>query len=107
MSKFLKFIETGLKHRDSGLGDRSTYIGASDVGQCPKKSYLSKLFKPEYDLKQHIVFMQRQQRTHPIRQRCVAQALSTWIRHHLRSKPITPSGNQRSEQLARAVQTRE
>ncbi len=57
MSKFLKFIETGLKHRDSGLGDRSTYIGASDVGQCPKKSYLSKLFKPEYDLKQHIVFM--------------------------------------------------
>ena len=54
---------------------------------------------------QHIVFVLRQQRTHPIRQRRVAQALCARIRHHLRSELTTPSGNERSEKLACTVHT--
>jgi CRISPR-associated exonuclease Cas4 len=53
---FLKFIEEGLKNADSGLGDRSQYVGASDVGQCLKKSYLQKTKGSDYSLKQLIIF---------------------------------------------------
>lgn len=44
MSKtpLLDFLKVGLENTDSGLGDRSLYVGSSDVGQCPKKSFLSK-----------------------------------------------------------------
>ena len=38
------------------LGDRSTYIGASDIGGCLRKVFLSKQQKPDYDIAQHIVF---------------------------------------------------
>jgi len=56
MSSFLNFLETGLKNKDSGLGDRSKYIGSSDVGQCPKKSYLSKTVGETHELKQLLIF---------------------------------------------------
>lgn len=52
----LDFLMVGLKNADSGLGDRSKYIGSSDIGQCPKKSYLSKLNKVEYNQKQLLIF---------------------------------------------------
>ncbi len=32
------------------LGDRSTYLGASDVGACPRKTILTKLNPPQADL---------------------------------------------------------
>ena len=32
------------------LGDRSTYLGASDIGACPRKTILSKLNPPQPDL---------------------------------------------------------
>jgi len=32
------------------LGDRATYLGASDIGSCPRKTILSKLNPPEHDL---------------------------------------------------------
>lgn len=50
------FLEKGLKNTDSGLGDRSTYIGSSDIGQCMKKSYLSKTLGEEHNLKQLVIF---------------------------------------------------
>ena len=33
------------------LGDRTAYIGASDIGQCPRKAILSKALPKPYDLK--------------------------------------------------------
>ncbi len=38
------------------LGDRSAYIGASDIGQCPRKVIMSKLFPQPISLEQQIVF---------------------------------------------------
>ena len=38
------------------LGDRSQYIGASDIGGCPFKTVMSKRNPPKYDLKQQIIF---------------------------------------------------
>lgn len=32
------------------LGDRATYLGASDIGSCPRKTILNKLNTPESDL---------------------------------------------------------
>lgn len=32
------------------LGDRAAYLGASDIGACPRKTILSKLNPPEADL---------------------------------------------------------
>jgi len=56
VNPFLTFLADGLASADSGLGDRSKYIGSSDIGQCLRKSYLSKLTKEEHALKQLIVF---------------------------------------------------
>jgi len=55
------YIETNLpkvlaKDTQNSLGDRSKYIGASDIGSCLRKAYLSKKQKVEYDIAQHIVF---------------------------------------------------
>ena len=50
------FLESGLKNTDSGLGDRSKYIGSSDIGQCMKKSYLSKTIGERHDLTQLLIF---------------------------------------------------
>lgn len=55
MGKFLKFLESGLKSA-SGLGDRSSYVGASDVGQCLKKAYLSKKIGEDHSFQQLMVF---------------------------------------------------
>lgn len=57
----LKAIEVGLQKftkqdTQNTLGDRSKYIGASDIGTCLKKAYLSKLNPVENDLKQMIIF---------------------------------------------------
>ncbi len=52
----LNFIKNGLDNTDSGLGDRSKYIGSSDIGQCFKKSYLSKTIGEEHSLKQLLIF---------------------------------------------------
>lgn len=38
------------------LGDRTKYIGASDIGSCLRKAYLSKKHIVEYDIPQYIVF---------------------------------------------------
>jgi CRISPR-associated exonuclease Cas4 len=56
MGALLKFLEIGLRNTDSGLGDRSKYIGSSDIGQCPKKSYLSKTVGETHELKQLLIF---------------------------------------------------
>ena len=41
---------------ESSLGDRSTYIGASDVTSCLRKAYLSKIQPVEHSLEQMIIF---------------------------------------------------
>jgi len=61
MSKLEKFIEMNLpkvlaEDTANSLGDRSKYIGASDIGSCLRKGYLSKVQKVEHDIAQHIVF---------------------------------------------------
>lgn len=38
------------------LGDRTKYIGASDIGSCLRKAYLSKKHVVEHDIAQYIVF---------------------------------------------------
>jgi len=46
-----EILHEGLLNADFGdLGDRSTYVGASDVGGCPRKVVFSKLEEPQYDL---------------------------------------------------------
>lgn len=56
MSIFLKLIEDGLQKKSSeksttDLGERSRYIGASDLPRCVRQSVLKKLEESEYDLK--------------------------------------------------------
>lgn len=56
-----KIIETCLpqiaaEKGKADLGDRSSYIGASDIGQCPRKTIMSKLFPQGVTLEQQIVF---------------------------------------------------
>lgn len=61
MSKLEQFIAKNLPkvlaaETASSLGDRSKYIGASDVGSCLLKAYLGKTQHVEHDIAQHIVF---------------------------------------------------
>ena len=56
-----KIIETCLPQIASekgfaDLGNRSEYIGASDVGQCPRKTIMGKLFPQPITIEQQIVF---------------------------------------------------
>jgi CRISPR-associated exonuclease Cas4 len=44
------------KDTADALGDRSTYIGASDISGCLRKGYLSKTQKVEHSMQQLIVF---------------------------------------------------
>jgi len=45
----------GLETKET-LGDRNTYIGASDIGGCPFKTVMSKRNPPKISLKQQIIF---------------------------------------------------
>lgn len=61
MTKLDVFINKNLpkvlaEHTVNSLGDRSTYIGASDIGGCLRSAYLGKKQKVDYDIAQHIVF---------------------------------------------------
>ena len=56
-----KIIETALpalaaEKGKADLGDRAKYIGASDIGQCPRKAIMGKLFPQPISLEQQIVF---------------------------------------------------
>lgn len=60
-TNFINFLEKGIKAYSKKntldtLGDRSTYIGSSDIGQCPRKVYLSKKSPVEHTLQQEIIF---------------------------------------------------
>lgn len=52
-----EILKSGLAQFDANLGDRKEYIGASDVGQCPRKAVLTKLEEPGYDLATLIRFI--------------------------------------------------
>jgi CRISPR-associated exonuclease Cas4 len=61
MSKLERFINTNLskvlaKDTTNSLGDRSKYIGASDIGSCLRKAYLSKTQNEVHSIKQQIIF---------------------------------------------------
>lgn len=38
------------QHTEETLGDRGSYLGASDIGSCPRKTILSKISPVEHDL---------------------------------------------------------
>lgn len=50
------FLKTINEESKESLGDRSKYIGASDVGGCPFKAIKEKLEKPQYSFEKQIVF---------------------------------------------------
>lgn len=61
-SKFLNFLESGIKafsknNTEATLGDRSTYVGSSDIGQCPRKAFLAKTMPVEASFQQELVFL--------------------------------------------------
>jgi CRISPR-associated exonuclease Cas4 len=57
---FLAFMFDGLRSVDNGLGDRSKYVGASDVGGCLKKAYLSKKEEAQTELSlEQMIVLQR------------------------------------------------
>ena len=49
---FIELLRQGLmKLNNKGdLGDRSTYVGSSDVAGCPRKIVLSKTEPPDHEL---------------------------------------------------------
>ena len=59
--KLLSYIRKSIqeyvkKHTQETLGDRSTYIGASDIGGCPYKTVMSKRQPPVNSLEQELIF---------------------------------------------------
>lgn len=61
-TKFLNFLENGIKafskkNTIETLGDRSTYVGSSDIGQCPRKAFLHKTMPVEASFQQELVWM--------------------------------------------------
>ncbi|ANA41834.1 hypothetical protein A2G06_16995 (plasmid) [Geobacter anodireducens] len=60
-SKFNTFIGSALEelNRESSkhLGDRSQYVGGSDVGQCLRKAVLGKMTEPSHDKKTLLRFL--------------------------------------------------
>ncbi len=61
-NKFLSFLENGIKafskeNTEATLGDRSTYVGSSDIGQCPRKAFLTKTQPVEASFQQELVFL--------------------------------------------------
>jgi hypothetical protein len=53
MSKLQIFLENALKEKNrqssQHLGDRRTYVGASDIGGCPRKAVLTRILPVEHD----------------------------------------------------------
>lgn len=49
---FIELLRQGLMKLNNGsdLGDRSTYVGSSDVAGCPRKAVLSKIEPPDHEL---------------------------------------------------------
>ena len=58
-------------HTANSLGDRSTYVGASDIGHCPRKAVLEKIAPKDPDLATLIRFA----RGH-LAEEIIAEALS-------------------------------
>ena len=59
MAGFAEFLKAGLVkavEEDNSLGDRSTYIGASDIGNCPRKVYLDKVNPQTIEAEQALIF---------------------------------------------------
>ena len=61
MNKFENFINENLRkvvaeETAQTLGDRSQYIGASDIGSCLRKAYLSKVVPVEHSIEQLLIF---------------------------------------------------
>ena len=54
--KLESILSNYLNQPKLGLGDRSQYVGASDVGQCPRKVVLSKTVPETYDINTLIRF---------------------------------------------------
>ncbi len=59
--KLLSYIrksiqEYATKHTQEALGDRSTYVGVSDIGGCPYKTVMSKRQPPVNSLEQELIF---------------------------------------------------
>ena len=55
VQKFEAFVASNLpkalkKASSQSLGDRSKYVGSSDIGGCLRKAYLDKISEAEYDL---------------------------------------------------------
>ncbi|RDU66487.1 Dna2/Cas4 domain-containing protein [Helicobacter equorum] len=60
--KFISFLEKGIQNfsqeeTKKHLGDRTTYIGSSDIGQCPRKVFFSKNMPQEHSLQQNMIFL--------------------------------------------------
>ncbi len=54
---FLKGLRTlSHKHTAETLGDRSTYLGASDIGHCPRRVIMDRINNPDHDLRSHLWF---------------------------------------------------
>jgi hypothetical protein len=68
----LDLLYKGLSNLPSDLGDRTTYVGSSDVGGCIRKSVLSKRYPPTHDLATLIRF----QRGH-LAETIIKQSLDT------------------------------
>lgn len=54
--EFKSILSNYLSQPKLELGDRSSYVGASDVGQCPRKAVLSKTIPESHDLNTLIRF---------------------------------------------------
>ena len=51
-----KAIPVHQQQTSAHLGDRTTYVGASDIAGCPRKAVLGKLLPVAHTIKQLLVF---------------------------------------------------
>ena len=71
------------------LGDRSTYLGASDIGSCPRKTILTKLNPPKFDL----VTLLRFRRGHMAEDIVAAAFTEAGFTNYKRQVEVRYSGN--------------
>lgn len=50
------FLDTLSEESVKSLGDRSLYIGSSDIGSCPRRVFLTKTQPNAHSIEQGIVF---------------------------------------------------